>query len=125
MSEETTTATTTPEPEKNFSRDEVREAILNAQPKGKELTIFGVKCILREPPTSLILDAQQNEDKKMGMGLLMTQYLYTKGGERVFDEGDVEALLAVPFSDDMRALSNAINDLMGVVPNKEDKSKAA
>lgn len=136
MSEEpedpTTTSTTTAttpsvpaEPPKRFSRDQIRSAVLDAKAKDEPLDIFGVTVYLREPQTGTILDAQSNEDKKVGLMMLITNYVYDADGNQVFDEADVDALLSVPFGDDMRKLTGAINKFLGVQPTAEDKSPTA
>lgn len=131
MSEPTTTEAATPPKvdsptaPKKFTKEQIRDAFLSAKPKSKEIQLFGVMVYLREPPTEVVLGAQALEDRKMAIGQLMTQYLFTADGEQVFDEADIDGLLNMPFGDDMRRLNQAINELLGVTPTEADKSPAA
>lgn len=112
-------------PPVKFTKDQIRAAVLDAKPKDEPLDVFGVTLYLREPPTGTILDAQNSEDKKVGLMILITNYVYDSDGNTVFDEADVDSLLSVPFGDDMRKLTSEINKFLGVQPTAADKSPTA
>jgi hypothetical protein len=124
---ESETEITTPTPPKKFSRDAIRAAFLDNKPKSEPLDIFGVTVYLHEPPFGVMIDAQNADqnNKKQLLALAMTFYVFTAEGEKVFDESDVDAILEMPFGEDMRKLNAAVNKIMGVTPSADDKSEAA
>lgn len=125
MSEQPTpTPTPTPTSKHQFSRDEIRQAFLDAKPKSQSLTVFGVEVFLKEPPLGVVLDTEAAEDRKVAMVTMIVKYVHTEDGTPVFDESDIDGLLGVPFSADMRTLSEAISKMTGVSPTTEDKSPA-
>ena len=113
-------------PPVSYSRDAARAKIFAAKPNSRKLVFFGVPVEVRDPSIEDVLSFQSNEDRAYGMALMIVNYVYNAGtDERLFEDGDIPDILALPFSSDIRVLQEAINDLTGVVPSTDDKSQAA
>lgn len=110
------------EPAKKWSRDEIRTQIFGAKPQHEPITLFGAPVELREPNMETVLDFQISNDRKSAIAVMMINYVFTADGEPVFEEGDVEAILQMPFNADVRNLQTKILALLGVSPTAEDKS---
>jgi hypothetical protein len=107
------------------TRDQIREAIFNAKPNRTPITLFGMKLELVEPPLSIVLAAQQNEDRSMAVAEMIVRYTYMPGTQvQVFEDADLNAILALPFGKDLAGLNAAITEMMGVTPDDADKSGA-
>ncbi len=111
-------------PAKIETRDEIRARIFGAKAKSYPLTFFGAKIELREPPTGELLEMQQvnDEDKKAGMTMMMCRYVFTPDGQKVFEEADADAIMDLPFGEDMNRLQQEVQRLLGVTPSTADKS---
>lgn len=110
-----------------LTRDQIREQIFNTKPMVKQITFMGVEVDLREPPMDVVLDFQASdaENRKFQVAKMMQNYVYVPGTEDpVFEDGDVEAILKLPFGRDMQLLQNEIMQIMGVQPTASDKSQA-
>jgi hypothetical protein len=111
------------------ARDALRSRLLgnmDAKFKTKEITLYGEKVVIRQPPLSAVLDAQQNADQKSAMVEMMVNYIYVPGtNEQVFEIGDMEAILSMPFSADMALLQKTITDLTSINVAAEVKNSAS
>lgn len=108
-----------------WDRNSARAAIFAVKPKHLPLTFNGVPVEVRDPSIQDVMDLQSGEDRKLGMALMIINYVYLAGTEdKLFEEGDVSDILALPFNSDVRTLQEAITSLTGVVPSTEDKSQA-
>lgn len=105
-----------------MTRDEARAKIFAAKPEGQKATLFGVEIELREPPISDVLDTQMQEDRKRAAMIMLIRYCYLPNGEPLFEEGDIETLLSLPFGKDYRDVNMAIQRMIGVIPSLDDKS---
>lgn len=105
-------------------RDRIRSQIFGAKPQVEKTSIFGASVDLREPPMSVVLDFQASDDRKAAVAMMLINYVYVPGtDEPVFDEADVEGIMALPFGKDISALQTKILALLGVSPTAEDKSQ--
>lgn len=100
----------------NNSRKAIRDAVLGNKHYRKEvLKVFGTEIELRQPSLRLILSAQQDDDQGRAVATMLTNYCYVPGtDDLVFDKADIEALLELPFGDDMQKINKAIERLTGV-----------
>jgi len=132
------TSTSTPSPsavpeatptKKKWSLAEARGAIFNQKPKSVSLEFAGVPVRLQEPGYGEVMEANADEDRKRAMANMLVRYVYldTDDGSivKLFSEEDVDSILSLPFNDDIRSLSEALNKMLGVQPTAEDKSKPA
>jgi len=116
------------QPEKTaetLSRDEARSAIFAAKPTHYNAKFNGVAVILVEPSLADIMSAQQEEDRKRAAAMMLVRFVHLPNGEPLFEEGDVEQILLMPFNQDMRELNMQIQKLIGVTPEADDKSPPA
>lgn len=136
MSDKTTTTTNDTDDDVNdevevaapapTDRDGMRALIFGAKPKGELIEFFGTTLELRDPPTSVVLDAQNETDKKAAMMNLIIRYSYLPGtNTQVFEESDTDSLLALPFGKDMMKMNSTIQKLMGIEVTPATKSVAA
>lgn len=109
-----------------MSRDKIRKAILNAKPKSKIVTVFGVEVEIRQAKVGAVLK-DSNTDEKMDRATafvnLLIQFCYEPGtNNRVFDETDIETLKELPLGSELTALQTAVNELMGLNVEVERKN---
>jgi hypothetical protein len=107
------------------TRSEIREALfsnIRDKAKSKNVILFGQEIELRQPSLGTILDAQQEPDRKKGMVHMLVNYAYVPGtDEHVFEEGDYDDIMQLPFGDDLTRLQTAIGELTGI--NVEEARK--
>jgi hypothetical protein len=118
----------TPAVNMNPTRDQIREAILNAKAEIKSTTFAGVAVELHQPTLDEILSMEDSEgdNRKSNMVNMIVMYTYVPGtSTKVFDEADRNVLLGVPFGKDMQRLLKSFSDLTGVDVTDADKSGAA
>lgn len=107
---------------KVLSRDEARAAVFAAKPAKFPAKFNGVDVELVEPTLDEIMSAQNQEDRKRGAAMMLVRFVHLPNGEPLFEEGDIEEMLRMPFNKDMRDLNLQIQKLIGVVPDAADKS---
>lgn len=111
----TTTTTTTP-----MTRDQIRAKVLGTKPKVDTAMLYGAEVEIRQPSLDVIMDARQaifngDSDLKTQTLDVLIRYVYVPGTmEHVFEEADREALLELPFDNDLNKLSEKINSMMGL-----------
>lgn len=109
------------------TREEARNAILNAETVKIPAKWHGVDIELRPPPVAQMLDMQNTlRDNEGGLAIqtarMLVEFVCLPNGEKLFDEADMEAIIGAQFTGDLQELINKINDLMGVQVTDEDKS---
>lgn len=98
------------------SRDEYRKNLLKSRPgKTIQITFFGMVVELRQPPLGVVLDYREQDDLKTRSADMLVKYCYVPGtDERIFEEGDKEGILALPYGEDMMRIQTAITELTGI-----------
>lgn len=120
----TSTPASTPEaPPVKLTRDQIREAILGSKVEAKALTLFGVPIYLKPPTIDVLMNLQQNENKKEQFTQALVLCVYTEDGEPVLELSDADALVQLPFGTDMKELQQEIQAMLGVTPTPETKSE--
>ena len=101
-----------------MTRDEMRTKVFSThKPRTITVNIFGVDVEFRQPPLGAILDGpgEETEDQKTRVAKMFVKYAYVPGSnEKLFEPGDVAAILQWPFGEDLRRAQEAINNLVGV-----------
>ena len=94
-------------------RDSIRAEIFkHREIQSKEVTFRGVKLEIRQPTLDDILSAQDSEDRKTAILQTLVRHAYIPGTEeRVFEDGDIEMLLRMPFDKEFIEISQAIGAL--------------
>lgn len=111
------------------SRQRIREAILNSKPEQEIVEAFGERIEIRYPTLEGLLQYRdaQNDDRLMARAIVNNCY-DPVSGERIFEEADIDMLMGLTFSADMRKLNAAINRVLGgdetLVSQVEDDSKS-
>jgi len=97
-------------------RDELRGKIFAHRPLKSEIVhIWGQDVEVRQPTLGQILNVREDPDRRKAIIRLMIDYCFVPGtNERVFEEGDFESIIAMPFGDDLKAVNQAINKLTGI-----------
>lgn len=114
-----------------MTRDQIREQIFRAEsmlPKTKAVSFFGADIEVRQPDVETILDyrdaAAQKRDTKEQMVQMLITYCYVPGtDEKVFEEGDADSLLKMPFGGDFTRLQVAMSELSDVKLVEEAATK--
>lgn len=98
-----------------MSRQEIREAILGSKPKSTVVTLFGQEVELRQPTMGQMFAAQEKGTIAQKAARMIVQYAYVPGtDERIFEDGDEDALLSQPWGEDLINAQNAISKLNGI-----------
>lgn len=98
------------------TRDTIRGKIFASKEFDKRIVdFFGEKIELRQPSLGLVLQVQDEEDRKSAVIDTLVKYAYVPGtDEKVFESGDEDSLLALPFGPDFIRVSNALEELTKV-----------
>lgn len=105
------------------ARESIRTAIFTAKPKSKIVDAFGIKMEIRQPSLKVILESQNvsAEERNTTIALMLVKYAFVPGTtERIFDDVDVDSILGLPFGEDMQAIQDAMNELVGIQKAVED-----
>lgn len=97
-------------------RDTLRGTIFSHKKfKSEQLELFGAIVELRQPSLGDILAFQNEDDSKQGLINLLVGYCYVPGtNEKVFELGDADAILSMPFNDDIIRLNQVVENLTGL-----------
>jgi hypothetical protein len=97
-----------------LSRDQMRAHIFSAKAECKEIQFFGTSLELRQPTLGTVLDMQQQSVEHAALYMLINFAFVPGTDEKVFESADEEGLMKMPFGPDMKRLTDAVNELMGV-----------
>lgn len=107
-------------------RDEIRAAILasdNLKRKTVPLKFFGAEIELRQPTTGDIIRATEGGTNRFTLVNVLLDYAYVPGtDEKVFEEGDVEHLKSLPYNEDMKSLTQAIETFTNILVGDAEKN---
>lgn len=94
-----------------------------AKPKSIKLRFFGQEIEIRQPPLRVVMATQTLENRSEAAARMIAAYTYDPvTGEKVFDDGDVEAIMDLPFGEDLTNINKAIADLTGLDVEVEAKN---
>ncbi|MGE3487241.1 MAG: hypothetical protein AB7L09_21190 [Nitrospira sp.] len=110
------TADSKPEVPPRADKQAIREAFLNSKPKSVAVTAFGFKIDVRPPAVKVILGLPTGEEHRArNLAFQLVHFVYVAGtDEQVFEPADADALIEIPFSEDVRKIVEAINEVTGV-----------
>jgi hypothetical protein len=102
-----------------MSRDSIRKAVLNSKPKSKVVKVFGQDVEIRQATVGELLKESGPNDTQISradaFAHLLIRFCFVPGtNERVFEEADIESLKDIPLGEELTAMQNAVNDLMGL-----------
>jgi hypothetical protein len=101
---------------KVFSRDDIRNAILDLGSKGESevIHVFGVDVEIRTPSLEDLLQYRDAEKDDTIMARAIANNCYVPGTEeRVFEDADLPSIMKLKFTKDMRRLNKAVTDVLG------------
>lgn len=110
-------------------RDALRAKIFsseNKQFKKEKMILFGASVEIRQPSLGMILEAQADEDRTKAIVNLLVNYCFIPDSDdKIFEEGDAESLLSMPFNDDLIKVNEVIERLTNIdVLSAEKNSKS-
>ncbi len=110
-----------------LSRGELRLALLKSRkPKSQIIELFGEEVEIRQPTLGQILDIREEDSLKARAVSIIIERVFVPGtDENVFEEGDREALLNMPFGDEIAQINNVINELSGINMDDAEKNSEA
>lgn len=96
-----------------MSRDELRAKIFAPKTLKREIVpFFGVEIELRQPTLGDILAVRETGATQSAIINILMDYAHIPGtDEKVFESGDAESLLAMPWGADFTTLNNALERL--------------
>jgi len=100
-----------------LTRDEIRAQLIGTRHEAKRerVTLFGVEVDLRQPTLASILDAREEDDERTRTTDVFLNYAFVPGtDERVFEEGDRDAILNWPFTEELMEVQIVIARLTGI-----------
>lgn len=100
-----------------LNRDQLRAALIGKKhaPKRELVTLFGVEVELQQPTLRSILQARDTDDEMVRTADVFIRYAYVPGtDERVFEEGDRDAILNWPYTEELLKVQQVIGDLTGI-----------
>ncbi len=96
-------------------RDQIRAAAFNQSKASKIVMYAGQEIEVRQPEVGVAFAKNTAGDERSGKTMvvqMLIDYCYVPGtDEKVFDDADMDALLALPFNGDWLRLNQAINEL--------------
>jgi hypothetical protein len=108
-------------------RDAIRAAFFNQKIQAKTVTVAGIAMEIRQPAVGDIMMMQVPEgmdSRKYAAAKVLCDYCYVPGtDEKVFDQADIESILAVPFSGDWVKLQTEIDSLTDIMSQLETATK--
>jgi hypothetical protein len=107
-------------------RDQLRSSILEGMHGDRILTtLSGQEIEIRSPSLADIVELQQEDNRAVSFARMLIAYAYVPGtDERLFDPEDEAEILKMPFNEELRKLTNAMNKMLGVDSDEEDDSVA-
>lgn len=103
-------------------RDELRAKVLaTRQPKAERLEAFGITVEARQAKMKDIIASTGDEHKGHTLAYMMTKMLYIpETNEPLFEDGDIDALMEMPYDEHMQRISEVFTRLNGI---KVDEAK--
>jgi hypothetical protein len=100
------------------ARDELRQRILaSRKPKSELVSFFGDSIELRQPTLHDILKIRQASEDERNAAIINTlvDYAYVPGtDEKLFEEADADAFLAMPFGADFQRVTEVLSKLTDI-----------
>lgn len=114
--------------ETQATRDELRKKIFstkNKQFQKEGLILFGQNLEMRQPSLGMILAAQESENRAKAVVMLLVNHCYVpETDEKVFEEGDVEMILSMPFGDDLLRANQVIEKMTSIDVMSAEKNSS-
>jgi hypothetical protein len=114
---------------KTFSRDMIREAVMNSKAEEQLITAFGVQIAVRTPALRDLMQYRDMQNDENLIARAIVNNCYVPGSnDRIFEDTDVEVLSGLAYNSDMKKLNNAIQNVLGddsaIAAEIEDNTKS-
>jgi hypothetical protein len=100
------------------TRDQLRTAVFhdqNRRPKSKVIKFFGQDIELRQGTLKQLFAEADKESKQAAIVEFLCTNSFVPGtDERLFEEGDADQFLTMPFGEDFVRVTEALQELTGV-----------
>lgn len=98
------------------ARQVLREKALNSRkPLSEVVEVFGDKVEARQAKMKDIIDSTSDEHKGHTLAFMMTKMLFVPGtDEPLFESGDIDALMDMPYDEHMQKISEVFSRLNGI-----------
>ena len=106
-------------------RDELRTQLIGNKHEAdrKLVTLFGVEIELQQPTLGSMLEARLESDERERAADIFIRYAFVPGtDDRVFEEGDREAILNWPYTKELLEVQKSVMELTGI--NIQDAEEA-
>lgn len=111
-------------------RDDIRAAFFGIKTRSLTVNVAGVDIEVRQPSVKDVMSGatkQGTDNSNIIVKVLIDQCFIPGTDEKVFEETDMDALMATPFGKDWQLLNDAINklsDLSTVMAEQKGNSDA-
>lgn len=97
-------------------RAELRKNLFKSRKfKSKLVNIFDTEVEIRQPSLGEVLDQQDEADQKKALLNILVKYCYVPGtNEKLFEEGDLGAILEWPIDSWFAQVSQAVTELTNI-----------
>lgn len=98
------------------ARDLLREkALASNRRKTAIVDAYGTKIEIRQSSLADILASASEEHKSHSLAFMMVKTVFVpETGEPLFEMGDIDAMMALPFDEDMQAIADKLNSFNGI-----------
>lgn len=107
-------------------RDKIRTAVLgntSAKFRRERITVWGIDIEVRQPSMRQILGATEITDRKTQLANQIINTCYVPGtDEAIFEPGDIDTILSLPFDENLHKISDTLNTLIGSQKEEEKNS---
>jgi hypothetical protein len=101
-----------------------RDKIFGTKPESVILDVFGTQIEIKQMPLRGVIEYQQSEDRVRAAAEMIMRYAFVPGTAiPMFDETDLDSILALPFGDDIQKIQKAINKMTGMEEMIEEQLK--
>jgi len=106
-------------------RDEIRSKFFSTQTAVRLIALSsGFEVEVRQPTVGAQLDLIEQPDQKKRMLRVFVDNVFVPGtNEKVFEEGDYEAMMLIPASGDYQKIMTAMTELMDLNKATTDAAK--
>lgn len=105
-------------------REQMRGTIFSTRKARKEIVQFaGQNIEVRSPSLGAVMDSRDEPNTKRMIARMIVNYCYVPESDvKIFEEADIEAIIAMPFDEDFVRLNKAIQSLTGISVEAEIKN---
>jgi len=96
----------------SLTRDQLRAKIFaadNKKGKSKVVNFFGTEIEVRQPTVGQVTDYTKDGKENISLITMLINHTFVPGtNDRVFEESDADGLKELPFTEDMRTITDVV-----------------